>query len=111
MKEPSRAPRPVLDPLVLDRDADRYRRGRRTLGDLCLHYGVVGDGALHTAEVDVAARLDVLARLGERYAYLGDRDPEQLLWRADHDMYLRRAGHPERGRRVFLPDGVAPFEV
>jgi len=40
-----------------------------------------------------------------------DRDPEQLLWRADHDMYLRRAGHPERGRRVFLPDGVAPFEV
>ena len=79
-----RAPRPVLDPLVLDRDADRYRRGRRTLGDLCLHYGVVGDGALHTAEVDVAATLDVLARLVERYAFLGRRDPEEL-----HDLQVQ----------------------
>jgi len=40
-----------------------------------------------------------------------DGDPDQLLWRADHDMYLRRGGRADSGRRVFLPDGVAPFEL
>ena len=40
-----------------------------------------------------------------------DGDPEQLLWRADHDMYQRRGGRADSGRRVFLPDGVAPFEM
>ncbi len=49
----------VIDPLVLDRHLDRYRRGKRRLGDLCEHYRVTGDG-LHTADVDVVATLDVL---------------------------------------------------
>src|SRR5690606_385575 len=26
---------PVIDPLVLDREHDRYRKGKRTLGQLC----------------------------------------------------------------------------
>ncbi|NNU26847.1 exonuclease domain-containing protein [Isoptericola sediminis] len=51
---------PVLDPLVIDRWQDRYRRGKRRLGDLCELYGVVGDGELHSADVDVLATLDVL---------------------------------------------------
>lgn len=54
---------PVLDPLVLDRGLDRYRRGKRKLGDLCVHYRVAEQTDLHTAEVDVVATLDVLARI------------------------------------------------
>lgn len=57
---------PVIDPLVLDRAVDRYRKGKRTLGHLCAEYGVVPSG-LHTAEVDVAATLDVLAAITERH--------------------------------------------
>jgi diguanylate cyclase (GGDEF)-like protein len=38
-------------------------------------------------------------------------DIESLLWKADHDMYQRRAQRPRSGRTVFLPDGVGPFEV
>ncbi len=34
---------PVLDALVLDRHVDRYRKGRRTLVDLCELYGVTID--------------------------------------------------------------------
>ncbi|MER6537193.1 exonuclease domain-containing protein, partial [Streptomyces sp900105755] len=30
----------VLDPRVLDKHLDRYRKGRRTLTDLCAHYEV-----------------------------------------------------------------------
>ncbi|MEU2559415.1 exonuclease domain-containing protein [Streptomyces longispororuber] len=35
---------PVIDPAVLDKQAERYRRGRRTLPALCEHYRVRHDG-------------------------------------------------------------------
>lgn len=70
--------RVVVDPLVLDRHADRYRRGKRKLGDLCVHYGVTTDAALHTADVDVAATLDVLRAMAGRYPELADVPLERL---------------------------------
>ncbi|MFC9424951.1 3'-5' exonuclease [Streptomyces sp. NPDC056987] len=39
----------VLDPLVLDRHLDRYRKGSRDLTGLCAQYAVGADGALDTA--------------------------------------------------------------
>lgn len=56
-----REPKPVIDPLVLDRALDRFRRGKRTLQLLCDHYRVPVSSELHDAEVDVTATLDVLA--------------------------------------------------
>lgn len=63
---------PVLDPLVLDRGQDRYRRGKRRLADLCGFYRVAEAGRLHTADVDVVATLDVLAAIVGRYPLLGE---------------------------------------
>lgn len=52
---------PVIDPLVIDRWQDRFRRGGRRLGNLVDHYGVTVDShGLHNAEADVLAMLDVL---------------------------------------------------
>jgi len=45
----------VLDPRVLDKHLDRYRKGRRTLTDLCALYQVPLDGA-HDAAADAFAR-------------------------------------------------------
>lgn len=49
---------PVIDPLVIDRALDRYRKGRRTLEALAAHYGVKQDAA-HTSKGDAltAARV------------------------------------------------------
>lgn len=58
---------PVIDPLVLDRGLDRYRKGKRRLADLCVHYRVAEQTDLHTAEVDVVATLDVLARIAAHF--------------------------------------------
>jgi DNA polymerase-3 subunit epsilon len=55
--------RRVIDPLVLDRHLDRYRPGKRRLGNLCEHYQVQSVDHLHTAEVDVVATLEVLRAL------------------------------------------------
>jgi DNA polymerase III subunit epsilon len=57
----------VLDPRVLDKHLDRYRKGRRTLTDLCAHYGVTLEGA-HDAAADALAALDVVRAVGRRFA-------------------------------------------
>lgn len=57
----------VLDPRVLDKHLDRYRKGRRTLTDLCAHYEVTLDGA-HDAGADALAALDVVRAVGRRFA-------------------------------------------
>lgn len=50
---------PVLDPLVIDRAVEPYRKGPRRLGTLCQVYGVA-TGELHDAAADVVATLDLL---------------------------------------------------
>ncbi|MER6123668.1 3'-5' exonuclease [Streptomyces sp. NPDC001795] len=61
------APLCVLDPRVLDKHLDRYRKGRRTLTDLCAHYGVVLEGA-HDAAADALAAMEVVRAVGRRFA-------------------------------------------
>ncbi|OKJ96855.1 DNA polymerase III subunit epsilon [Streptomyces sp. CB03234] len=57
----------VLDPRVLDKHLDRYRKGRRTLTDLCSQYGVELQGA-HDAAADATAALEVVRAVGRRFA-------------------------------------------
>ncbi|MFF8832972.1 3'-5' exonuclease [Streptomyces sp. NPDC015131] len=61
------APLCVLDPRVLDKHLDRYRKGRRTLTDLCAQYEVPLDGA-HDAAADAMAALEVVRAVGRRFA-------------------------------------------
>ena len=75
----NREPGPIADPLVLDRAVDRYRRGKRRLGDLCEVYGIQLDEALHTADVDVAATLDVLEALATAHPQVAALGPEELV--------------------------------
>lgn len=55
----------VIDPRVLDKKIDRYRRGGRTLTDLCRHYQVELDGA-HSADADAIAACRVAWRIAQR---------------------------------------------
>ncbi|MFC5723273.1 exonuclease domain-containing protein [Streptomyces gamaensis] len=77
----------VLDPWVLDKHLDRYRKGRRTLTDLCAHYEVELTGA-HDAASDALAALEVVRALGRRYAARLERltpaelHERQTVWHA-----------------------------
>jgi DNA polymerase-3 subunit epsilon len=92
---------PVVDPLVLDRAADRFRKGKRTLEALAAHYGVPLTDA-HTADADAAAALDVAYAIAEKYADL--QVPASVLhdwqvqwharWAADFEAYLKKSGKP-----------------
>lgn len=91
-------PNRLIDPLVLDRHVDRYRKGKRTLEAACGVYGIVLDDA-HQAAADAQASLAVARTLGRRYPAVGELDPAALhevqvrahaTWRDSFNAYLKR---------------------
>ncbi len=90
-------PFPVLDPYIMDKQADRFRRGKRTLTAMSEHYGVAFENA-HTSAADVLATLQVAAVLAERFPHLqrpaGVLHASQVVWAArqaaSFQEYLRR---------------------
>lgn len=60
-------PSPVIDPLVVDKAFDRYRRGKRTLDAVAEHYEVLLDAA-HDASADAIAAGRVAQAIAQRFA-------------------------------------------
>ena len=103
---------PVLDPLILDKQLDRYRRGKRTLEVVSAHYGVEL-GTAHDAGDDAIAAGRVLQRIARAHA--GDLPDDldalhalQMQWAAaqaaNFQEFMRRARDPE-----FVADGRWPL--
>ena len=91
-------PAPVVDPLVIDKAVDRYRKGKRTLEAAAAHYGVALDGA-HDAGVDAIAAGLVAREIAEQHAAalpptLAELQTAQAAWheqQADSfEDYMRR---------------------
>lgn len=66
---------PVLDPLVIDKQVDRYRKGKRTLEAVTAYYGVALSNA-HDAGEDAIAAGRVMQAQALRYAHVL---PEQVM--------------------------------
>lgn len=60
----------VVDPRVLDKAVDKFRRGGRKLEDLCRTYGVRLDGA-HSADADAIAACRVVWRIATTKPQIG----------------------------------------
>lgn len=101
----------VIDPYVLDRQKDRYRKGKRTLEAACQHYGVVLENA-HTSFADAVACVGVARALASRYPDLlvdpAELHGQQIRWAREHaenfQQYLRRT-KPEA-----VVDGAWPIK-
>ncbi|HKG02625.1 MAG TPA: exonuclease domain-containing protein [Conexibacter sp.] len=94
----------VVDPYVLDKQVDRFRKGKRTLGAVCAHYNVPLDEA-HASHADALAAARVAWRLGQAFEELSTLDlptlhGQQIRWAAEQaasfEDYLRRNGRDER---------------
>lgn len=92
----------VVDPLVLDRAVDQYRKGKRTLTDLTGVYGVQLDDA-HDASDDAIATGRLALALVARYPAeldidLPDLHAQQQQWAeaqaASFEDYMRRQRDP-----------------
>lgn len=70
---------PVFDPFVIDRAKDRYRKGSRTLSNVCAEYGVKLDNAHEaTADAMAAARL-AWVQVRNRFPELSQMDVGELM--------------------------------
>lgn len=67
----------IFDPFVVDRHFDKYRKGRRTLGATCEHYGLRLDNA-HTAQADAIAAGKLMLALADVYPQLRKKTPRAL---------------------------------
>ena len=108
---PLTEPAPVIDPLVLDKAVDRFRKGKRTLEAAALHYGVSLTDA-HTAGADAVAAGRVAQALAAKYATelaleAAELHAQQVIWSAEQAAsfqdYMRRTRNPD-----FTDSGLWP---
>ena len=97
------APSPVIDPLVIDKAVDRYRKGKRTLEAAAANYGVELTAA-HDAAADAVAAGRVAQAIGRRFSSELGADITaihllQVGWSADQAAsfqdYMRRTRDPQ----------------
>ena len=70
---------PVFDPYVIDRVSDKWRKGKRTLGAVCEHYGVeLGNAHEATADALAAARV-AWKQVRQYYPNLAEMDANELM--------------------------------
>lgn len=113
---PSITPFPVIDPLVLDRAVDKYRRGKRTLTAMSQHYGVSLVNA-HTSAADALATIGVADAIARRYAAQIQVDLPQLhaaqegwqrAWAENFQDFLRRKDPSATVDAVWPRAGLGP---
>ena len=109
--EPLDGPLPIIDPLVIDRAMDRYRKGKRTLEAAAEYYGVELMDA-HDAEADAVAAGRVAQAIARKYSDVLGADvtlvhTHQVGWAAESatsfQEYMRRTKDP-----AFVADGAWP---
>jgi len=108
----------VIDPLVLDRHFDPYRKGSRKLADVCAHYRVRIDGA-HDAGHDALAAARVAYRIAQTWPGVATMPLAELhalqvrakaTQAASFRAYLERQGKPcddVRGEWPLIPLAAA----
>ncbi len=107
---------PVIDPLVIDKQVDRYRKGKRTLEAASAYYGVSLTDA-HDAAADAVAAGRMAQAIARRYAAeldlsAADLHAAQSAW---HDAqcdsfedYMRRTRDPAFTARRGWPEAIRP---
>jgi DNA polymerase-3 subunit epsilon len=108
----------VLDPYVLDKQVRKFRRGGRTLTDLCRHY-VVPLQRAHSSEADAYAACALVLRMGRRFRSLSQMTLHQLhaaqvVWAREQneslrEYFARTPGKEEWAKDVRLEWPLLPF--
>ncbi|MEY4476908.1 MAG: hypothetical protein RJA31_412 [Actinomycetota bacterium] len=84
---PLDVPKPIVDPMVVDKKIDRFRKGKRTLQAACDRYGVEL-GAAHDASADAVAAGRVFREMQREWAATAEMALDPL---ALHDAQIEWA--------------------
>ncbi|MGA2260821.1 MAG: exonuclease domain-containing protein [Acidobacteriota bacterium] len=94
-----------LDPLLIDRHVDRYRKGSRKLVDMAALYEVPFDGKAHSATADAFTAIGVMREIVNRYPDLRKYSLVELqavqnqwyeAWKQGVNAYWEKNNKPQR---------------
>jgi DNA polymerase-3 subunit epsilon len=111
------APVLVIDPLIIDKQLDMYRKGKRTLTAVCEEYRVrLSEDDAHAADADAIAAARVAWRMGEKFEELQvgltELHGSQIIWAAEQaaslEDYFRSQGKNESVEREWPVVSVVP---
>jgi DNA polymerase-3 subunit epsilon len=111
--EPMDVASPVIDPLVIDKAVDRYRKGKRTLEVTAALYGVSLDDA-HDAGSDAIAAGRVAQALGRAYpteldVALPELHDRQATWYAEQAASFQEYIRNVKGDETYVSDTAWPL--
>ena len=90
--------RPVVDPHVVDKGVDKYRKGSRKLIDVAAHYGIeLSEQDAHGSAADSLAAARVAYVIATRYPHIGRMDPDGL-----HDLQREWKAFQAEGLQKYL---------
>ncbi|EEI79566.1 DNA polymerase III subunit epsilon [Corynebacterium striatum] len=86
---------PVFDPFVIDRVKDKWRKGKRTLGDVSAHYGVTLENAHEATSDALAAARIAWMQVRQHFPELAQMDTTELMeyqaveWYKDRESFKK----------------------
>lgn len=111
--EPIELPSPVIDPLVIDKALDRYRKGKRTLVAAAERYGVDLDDA-HDAAADAIAAGRVAQAIARAFPDeldlpLADLHGRQEIWYREQSASFQDYIRTNKGDADYVADASWPL--
>jgi DNA polymerase III epsilon subunit-like protein/8-oxo-dGTP pyrophosphatase MutT (NUDIX family) len=111
--EPLGSPSPVIDPLVIDKAVDRFRKGKRTLIAAAERYGVNLDDA-HDAAADAIAAGRVAQALARTFpdevdVPFADLHGRQQIWYAEQAASFQQYIREVRGDQDYVAESAWPL--
>ena len=111
--EPLGYPSPVVDPLVIDKAVDRYRKGKRTLVAAAERYGVNLDDA-HDAAADAIAAGRVAQAIARTFpdevdVPFDDLHGRQQIWYAEQAASFQQYIREVKGDETYVADSAWPL--
>jgi DNA polymerase-3 subunit epsilon len=111
--EPLGSPTPVIDPLVIDKAVDRYRKGKRTLVVAAERYGVTLDDA-HDAAADAIAAGRVAQAIARTFpddvdVSFADLHGRQQIWYAEQAAAFQQYIREVKGDQSYVAESAWPL--
>jgi DNA polymerase III subunit epsilon len=111
---PLQDPKPIIDPLVIDRAVDKFRKGKRTLSMAAAHYLVPLDDS-HTADQDAIAAGRVAQAIIRSHEELVSADPlalheQQKVWSSEWAASYQKF-RQSRGEAGFSASSAWPVQA
>jgi len=103
----------VIDPLVLDKQLDKFRKGKRQLTVTAAHYGITLDNA-HSADADSKASVAVARAIGKKYKInspVSEVHAKQIEFKKEQSISLQAYFRKSKNDDTIIINGEWPYQV